>query len=103
MGEEPQGLREGDGSQAKGKKASLWPDRARREGQPMAGCGRLILGQDAAQRGCKARASEETTCDRWQDRKLVTYRSRQNKTMAVMGARFLTFREGSYKYGKAEN
>lgn len=103
MAEEPRGLGEGDGSQAKRKTASLWPDRAGWEGRPTAGSGRLILGQDAAQRGCKARASEETTCDRWQDGRLVTYRSRQNKTVAMMRVRFLTFREGSYKYGKAEN
>lgn len=78
----------------KGKKACLWPDRAGWEGQPTAGSGRLTLGQDAARRGSKAQASEETTCDRWRHGRLAREAGRvqeqPNKTTAVMGVRRLT-------------
>lgn len=78
------GPKGGGCSQAKGKKACLWPDRAGWEGQPTARSGRLTLGQDA---GSKARASEETTCDRWEAGRV---QEQPNKTTAVMGVRRLT-------------
>ena len=91
---EPQCL---TGSQRRGRKASIQPGQIRDgERQPRAG------NQSPSQGRAQAGWGGETVCRRWQG--WVPHGAdRIRKYMTIIAVRLLTFREGSYKYGKEEN